>query len=434
MTRAQNILMFFFCAISFLSKAQPNQGKPILLSFTGSDWCLPCIEFERKVISTVCFQDFASQSLTLENVDFPQKNRGIPKSEINRRDSLAAIYNQEGRFPRFILIDGNREFISEINHMGKDSLQFVHEIQKYLPKKHQFKVISQKRKAMGTLFQITLNEKDSSFFESCWTELEKTEKTISSWDSLSDVGMINRNAGIRPVKVSKGLFGLLVYSKAIHKISQGSFNPLMKPLIRVWNWKNGIVPDASQVTAALGLCDIDEMEISHTDSTVFLAKKGMSIDLGGIGKGYAAFQLTNHLKRLNVREGAIDAGGDIYVFGEQEKWPVAVINPFNPEETIYEFSILQGAVATSGDYFRSFTKNNQVYSHIIDPRTGKPTEGITSVSIICENPILADGLATAVTVLGAEAGLYLVNQLKEVECIIIESDQTVHFSSGLIVE
>ena len=163
----------------------------------------------------------------------------------------------------------------------------------------------------------------------------------------------------------------------------------------------------------------------NPSKTVFLKKEGMKIGFGAIGKGYAAVRAKIVMQKMGVESGLVNAAGDLLCWGQplaDEPWTVKISDPENPRRALAEFDIPPGSVVTSGGYEKYALVNGKKYSHIIDPRTGMPVEGLKSVSIICPNPELGDALATAVTVLGQEQGLALIDQLAGVECLIVNND------------
>ena len=160
----------------------------------------------------------------------------------------------------------------------------------------------------------------------------------------------------------------------------------------------------------------------------------MKIGFGAIGKGYAADRAKSLLIKKGVKSGIINASGDLNAWGKQpngQDWMVAIVNPLNKEKVFSWFPVENSAVVTSGNYEKYVRFNNTLYTHIIDPRTGYPATGILSVSIFTSTAELADALATSVFVMGLDTGLDFVNQLKGVECIIIDENNKIHTSKNI---
>lgn len=174
------------------------------------------------------------------------------------------------------------------------------------------------------------------------------------------------------------------------------------------------------------------IELNESDTSICLTKRGVSIDFGAIGKGYTADKLIEFLKKkFSLKNGVIDAGGDLDKLNSEKG--VFVPNPMSPKDTKFKIEVYSNSIVTSGDYYRRFEVNSERYSHIIDPKTCRPTKSeITSVTVIAPNGIIGDALATAITVLGKDTGLDLVNQLPGVEDVMILSSGDAFYSKGVI--
>ena len=291
---------------------------------------------------------------------------------------------------------------------------------------------------MGSEFKLTLcltnSDSLSNAFENGWKEIDRVEQLISSWIISSEVSRINQAAGIHSVLVSKELYNLLRYSNEIHQLTQGSFDLTIKPALNIWNWKSGVIPSNKEITKAKKLVGFQNIIFNDSLFSVFLPKKGMLLDLGGIGKGYASWRVAELWKKNGITTGAINAGGDLFVFGKacsKSVWDVSIKNPFKKNEIIYTVKQTNTAIATSGDYERFFQIDSVKYSHILNPQTCKPIKGITSVTVFAYNPTFADALATSISVMGVTVGLDLINQIDGVEAIFILEDGTVYLSDQL---
>jgi len=163
----------------------------------------------------------------------------------------------------------------------------------------------------------------------------------------------------------------------------------------------------------------------------------MKISFGAIGKGYAADKAKDLLVSKQVVGGIINASGDLTTWGTKasgEKWLIGIANPLSKDKIFSWLPVVESSVATSGNYEKYVFINGRKYSHIIDPRTGYPSQGINSVSIFAKSAEICDALATAVYIRGKEAGLALINQLPDTEGIIVDSDNKIHKSSGILFE
>ncbi|HKL91237.1 MAG TPA: FAD:protein FMN transferase, partial [Allomuricauda sp.] len=173
------------------------------------------------------------------------------------------------------------------------------------------------------------------------------------------------------------------------------------------------------------------------NQTVYLPESGMKIGFGAIGKGYAADRAKELLVSKDVKGGIINASGDLTTWGTKvtgEKWLVGIANPLSKDKVFSWLPIIESSVATSGNYEKYIELDGKRYSHIIDPRTGYPTRGINSVSIFAKQAELCDALATAVFTMGRDVGLHMINQIDGVEAVVVDSENKVHKSSGIMFD
>ena len=389
------------------------------------------MKFKKEVIESNKFINSIKRSeIDFEILDFPQRKKGLTKSYMNHCDSLASLYNKEGSFPKLVSIDGGKPFTHNHKKIVPLLLAEIDSVFSTLTDK-----IQSRKKLMGSHFKFTIkNRADSSIiFQEGWSLIEKIEKQISSWDSVSITSKINRNAGLSPVKVPIEFFKLLEYCKNTSEITQGAFDITVKPAVKIWDWKKSIIPSKESVDSILSIVGFKYIQLNASDTTVLLKKKGVELDFGAVGKGYAADKVIQLWKNeFSLNYGVVDAGGDIVAIENEDKLHVIIPNPKNPDGVKYEIGVLANAVVTSGDYFRSFQVDNKKYSHILNPKTCEPVKnGVSSVTIIGPNGLMGDALATAVSVLGEVVGIGIINQLPGVEAIVIKSDGSEFFSEGI---
>lgn len=293
---------------------------------------------------------------------------------------------------------------------------------------------------MGSDFEITIVEKNDSeanrLINIAIKEISRIESLISSWDKNSQTTLINYNSGIKPVKVDTELFNLISRSIKVSNLSQGAFDISYASLDKVWFFDKKMqkMPSDDQIANSVAKVGFENIILNEKEQTVFLKLKGMKIGFGAIGKGYAADRAKEILIKNNVKSGIINASGDLTAWGQKpsgEDWMVAIVNPLNKTKVFSWLPIKNKSIVTSGNYERFINFEGKSYSHIIDPRTGYPSQGILSVTIVTENAELADALATSVFVLGEEIGMNMVNQLKGVDCIIINSDNKIIKSKNI---
>lgn len=293
---------------------------------------------------------------------------------------------------------------------------------------------------MGTRFELTAIHTDPQL---AWdainagiAEVSRIETLISSWDSASQTSKINRNAGIRPVQVDQELYDLIFRSLKISRLTEGAFDISFASMDRIWKFDGSMteMPDSSIVKKAALKIGYQQIVLNAEERTVFLKEKGMRIGFGAIGKGYAANRAKAIMQSMGIANGLVNAAGDLIAWGKMENgeaWKIGIADPVKKNQVMSWLTIQEGAVVTSGDYERYVMFGGKRYAHIIDPRTGYPTTGIKSVTIVCPDPELADALATSVFVLGQSAGLNLINQLRGVECLIITDNNQLLASQQL---
>lgn len=295
-------------------------------------------------------------------------------------------------------------------------------------------------KLMGSRFDITVvaasQKKADSFINIAVTEISRIEKLISSWDPNSQTSSINKNAGIKPVKVDLELFNLIERALKISNLTNGAFDISYASMDKIWKFDGTMnkMPSKEAIIKSVEKVGYQNIILDKNNQTVFLKSDGMKIGFGGIGKGYAADKAKALLIEKGVKSGIINASGDLNTWGKQpsgKDWTVAIVNPLNKEKVFSWMPVNNIAVVTSGNYEKYVTFNNVLYTHIIDPRTGYPATGVLSVSIFTKTAELADALATSIFVMGKGTGLDFINQLNGVECIIIDENNSIITSNNI---
>ncbi|SIQ14407.1 FAD:protein FMN transferase [Maribacter ulvicola] len=296
---------------------------------------------------------------------------------------------------------------------------------------------------MGSRFDVTVVAKDSieggKYIDTAVAEITRIEKLISSWDVNSQTSDINRNAGIKPVKVDSELYQLIERAIGISKLTDGAFDISYASMDRIWKFDGSMteMPSEEKIKESVAKVGYENIILDKENSTVFLKLEGMKIGFGAIGKGYAADKAKDLLISKGVPSGIINASGDMNTWGKQpngKEWKVAITNPMNKNKVFALLPITDGAVVTSGNYEKFVNFNGTRYSHIIDPRTGYPSSGIISVTVFAPKAELADALATSVFVMGKEAGIDRINQLPKIECIIIDDKGNITKSKNIEID
>lgn len=274
-------------------------------------------------------------------------------------------------------------------------------------------------------------------FVAVFGEFDRLEKMMSTWIPTSDVVRINQAAGTRSVPASVEVREVLTDALQISEWTDGKFDVTFGALSGLWKFdqdQDNVIPDMREVRKRLPLVDYRAIRIDDAAGTVFLARKGMSTHLGGIGKGYAVDRGTDILRRHGFRDFMIQSGGDIYVAGKKDgkPWRLGIQDPRGEaNHSFAELDLSDGTFSTSGDYERFFLKDGRRFHHILDPATGEPARGSRSVTIVANRATVADGLSTGVFLLGPEKGMALIERLPDVEGVIVSDKNEVLISSGL---
>lgn len=294
---------------------------------------------------------------------------------------------------------------------------------------------------MGNRFDLGVVGEDESLaleaLEKAVQEIQRIEQLFTSYRPDSQVNLINAKAGEEPHKVDLEIIRLIERARKISELTQGAFDLSYGSLDkRFWNFDREMteLPSEELAKTSIQLINYQNIIVNRSESTVFLAKKGMRIGFGGIGKGYAADCAKRVLLECGFSNGLVNASGDMCGWGvrpDGRDWTIGISNPDRPAEVFSEFSLRNSAVATSGNYEKFVLIGGQKYSHTIHPKTGFPIKGIKSVTIFAPMAELADALTTPVAVMGVEVGLDLINQLKGVGCLLIDDADRLHASDNV---
>jgi thiamine biosynthesis lipoprotein len=296
-------------------------------------------------------------------------------------------------------------------------------------------------KLMGNRFEISVVADDPVWADECIAEavkeIQRIEKLFTTFNESSQTSLINRNAGITPVKVDQEVFDLIKRSKRISGITQGAFDISYGSIDkRLWNFDTTMtsLPDPRTAKQLVRLINYRNIILDEKKGTVFLKEKGMRIGFGGIGKGYAAEKARSFLKEKGVKSGIVNAAGDLTAWGCQpngKPWTIGIADPNASRHAFSFLDITNTSIATSGNYEKFIMIGGKKYSHTIDPKTGLPVTGIKSVTIICPNAEIADAMATPVMIMGIKAGLNMINQVRGLACIIIDDNDTIYTSKNI---
>lgn len=292
---------------------------------------------------------------------------------------------------------------------------------------------------MGTTVTVTLyGEPDRDLKRAAdagFTEIEKQSSIFSRYDPDSELSHLNaKGAGTLPV--SREMADMLARCLEICHATDGAFDMTVGPLSAVWRKarETSNAPTEPDIREAMERTGCDKLTVDVKNRTVTFATPGMSLDLGGIAKGYITERAADAIKNQGVTRALINAGGDITAVGVKpggEMWTLGIQNPRVRGDYLAKVFIKDAAVVTSGDYEQYFEKNGKRESHIIDPRTGHGAAETISVTVIAPEAELADALATGLSVLGPDKGLALLERrFPQAQALIITPDKKLHYSPG----
>jgi FAD:protein FMN transferase len=246
--------------------------------------------------------------------------------------------------------------------------------------------------AMGSTYSIAVYGEDrtrmEAAVEAAFEEVRRLDRMLSNYRPTSELSAINREAGSHPVKVTAEMFQLLAACMDYSRAGDGAFDITVGPLMKVWGFYKGTghLPHRAEIRTALGKVGYRHMQLDAAAGTVAFDTPGVEMDPGGIGKGYAVDKMAAILKEYGVRVGLVSAAGSsIYALGappNEKGWRVQIRDPKDAGRNVAEVYLKDESMSTSGNYEKFFRAEGKIYSHIMDPRTGYPAEGVLSVSVI----------------------------------------------------
>lgn len=272
--------------------------------------------------------------------------------------------------------------------------------------------VQRSRPLLGTFITITAFGSDESATQGAVTaafqEIEGVDLLLSIHKTNSETALLNSIAASRPQEISRELNFVLTHALNIARRTEGAFDPTIAPLAQLWGfiWKEYRLPTAEELQRVLPLIDFRKIVIS-TNGAVSFQKAGMALDFGGIGKGYAVDRAIHVLQEQSITNAMVKAGGDLRVIGTppgKNGWEIQIEDPAK-EGKRTTILLREGALSTSGNYENFFEIDGKRYSHIIDPRTGLPVQGIASCTVAAPTCLESDAYATAFFVLGMDRSL-----------------------------
>lgn len=287
--------------------------------------------------------------------------------------------------------------------------------------------------AFDTVISIQIfDSRDQELIEHCKEMCLEYEDKFSRTIETSEIAQINSAAGA-PMKVSDDTISILKKGIYYGELSNGAFDITIGSLTALWDFhsESPTVPSPESISEAVK--HIDYEKISITGNTVQLQDPQAQIDLGGIAKGYIADRLKDYLEGEGVEHALINLGGNVLAIGQKpdhSDFNIGIQNPFDEKgEPITTVKLNDQSVVTSGNYQRYFEQDGKLYHHILDPKTGYPSDnGLNSVTIITDSSLTADALSTTCFLLGPEQGMKMINQLDNVDAVFIDSKNEITYS------
>lgn len=293
--------------------------------------------------------------------------------------------------------------------------------------------------AFGTINHIQVDDDISDgVLDRMVVIASRLDDLLSAFKPDSEVSKINKNAGLRPVKVSPFTVKLLERANYYSKISNGAFDITIRPVVKLWSigHKEQHIPTDTELNEIKHLVDYRLLEIDVESCCVFLRKKGQAIDLGGIAKGYAGDLIKKKLIEAGVSSGILNFGGTILTIGKksnESSWRVGIQNPMAKRgQSVGTIDLNDSALVTSAVNERFFIKDGLTYHHLLDPLTLKPSQsGVLSVTAAGTCAMDLDALTTALFVLGVDKGTQLANRLG-INAIYLLNNGEMYATEGFI--
>jgi len=304
------------------------------------------------------------------------------------------------------------------------------------------RLVERVHQTMGTEVRVSVwtagEARADTATSAVFREFDRLDAMMSVWKDGSDIARLNAAAGDHAVPVSAETREVLHIARQISEQTNGRFDVTFAALSGLWKFddqdKDNSVPDQKDIAQRLPLINYRDLEVDDRAGTASLKGKGMRVNLGGIGKGYAVDRAVDIMRRSGLHDFMIQAGGDMYVAGTRgdRPWRLGIRDPRGPADRLFAtLDLTDGTFSTSGDYERFFMKDGRRYHHIIDLGTGEPARLCRSVTLVTERAVIADALAKGVFILGPDAGMALIERTPGVQGVIVSAKNEISISSGL---
>ncbi|WP_205313896.1 FAD:protein FMN transferase [Pedobacter nanyangensis] len=287
---------------------------------------------------------------------------------------------------------------------------------------------------MGSRFDISIVAADpqtaDQHIDEVIAEMSRIEELISDWKSSSQISEVNRNAGIKAVKVDREVFELTKRTLYFSIITKGAFDISYAAMDKIWKFDGSMktMPGDVEIKKSVAKVGYQNIELDSAACTIFLKLEGMKIGFGAMGKGYAADKGRELMEAKGVKAGIVNASGDMTTWGTKpdgKSWHVGITNPFDEESYIGIVALKREAITTSGSYEKFVEFNGKRYAHIINPVTGYPATGLISVTVLGPSAEMANGFSTSIMVLGKQQGLAMLSQFPDYSCVMVTDEGAV---------
>jgi FAD:protein FMN transferase len=268
--------------------------------------------------------------------------------------------------------------------------------------------------------------------------LQEIDGQMNRQQENSEIGQVNKNAGVAPVKVSPQTMKVVKRALYYASISDAMFDPSIGPIVDLWGVGSdrAAVPTQEAINERKALVNYKDITIDEANSTIMLEKPGMIIDLGAIAKGYAADVMAAYLKEKGFKSAIIDLGGNVLAMGAKPgggDWRIGIQTPEEARGNhLGVLPVKDKTIVTSGVYERYFEENGKMYHHLMDGRTGYPVDkDLLSVTVITDVSMNADAMSTAAFAYGVEKGMQFIEEQENSEAIFVTTERNVYLTSGL---
>lgn len=283
-------------------------------------------------------------------------------------------------------------------------------------------------RTMGTYARVVLVTADSAagvpLARAAHATFARVDSLMSNWTTTSEVARLNRLSAKTPTAVQPEVARVLAAALGVHSQSRGAFDITVEPLVRAWGFIGGKphVPPDSTLRAAAALVGGQYVRLDPRTGRFATQKEGVKVDLGGIAKGYAVDAVADTLRAHGVVDGLVDISGNMFALGAPpgaKAWRIGIRDPRDRRPYFARLSLTGEAISTSGQYEQFVAVDGRTYGHIMDPRTGRPAEGLIGVTVLAPGAMTADAWSTALFVLGGREARRMAAGRSDLSAILI---------------